>query len=195
VLPADNKLLAGWNGLALVALSRAARTESRYRQAADGLRQYLAQLLWDGRQLHRARNQQGPYGTAGLEDYAYVAAGLQAYAELTGEQQDRVLAGKVLQQGWQRFYGADGWRLSESRLLAYGGSETILADGPLPSPSAVMIDTSLKVAGKTGDQALRQRALSAMAAGVETLQAEPFWYASHLDVIARWQADKEIKPD
>jgi hypothetical protein len=58
-----------------------------------------------------------------------------------------------------------------------------------------MIETSLKVADKTGDRPLRQRALAAMNAGVETLQAEPFWYASHLDVIARWQAGNEIKPD
>jgi hypothetical protein len=188
VLPRDDKLLAGWNGLALVALARAAQTEPRYRQAADRLRHYLVNTLWTGESLVRARNQQGPYGTAGLEDYAYVAAGLLAYAELTGRQQDYVLTRKILQQGWQRFYGPGGWRLSESRLLAYSDSEAMIADGPLPSPSAVMIDSSLKVAGKTADQPLRQRAVAAMAAGAETLQAEPFWYASHLDVLARWQA-------
>ncbi|MCK7579456.1 MAG: hypothetical protein MZV65_29565 [Chromatiales bacterium] len=109
-LPRDTKVLAAWNGLALAAFAAGAQAtnEPRYRQAAQSVRDVLATKLWDGRQLRRSP----AGGRAALEDYAYVAQGLSAWAELTGDRRDHEQAAAIARAGWQRFYGASGWRSS-----------------------------------------------------------------------------------
>ncbi|MGB5833367.1 MAG: DUF255 domain-containing protein, partial [Thiohalocapsa sp.] len=68
VLPRDDKVLAGWNGLALSALATGARVldEPRYEQAASRIHDMLAQSLWNGERLYRSRSRQGE---AALADY------------------------------------------------------------------------------------------------------------------------------
>ncbi|MFV1993764.1 MAG: thioredoxin domain-containing protein, partial [Acidiferrobacterales bacterium] len=55
-LPRDTKLLAGWNGLALKALSETAKvTESvKFKNAAQEVRDYIINNLWDGDSLKRS---------------------------------------------------------------------------------------------------------------------------------------------
>ena len=181
-LPVDSKLLAGWNGLALAAFATAAQSlpEPRYRAVARKIRDYLAQELWDGRQLLRAKRAGRAAGRASVEDYAYVAWGLFVWAGLTGDVTDMGLAAAVLEQGWKRFYGPDGWRLAEQSLIAGEDTRDAIEDGPMPSPSAVMARVSLLLSAATDDGELRQRALSALNSGHEAMEGNAFWYASHV---------------
>lgn len=181
-LPRDEKRLAAWNGLALQAFAEAAQQtgDGHYRQAAQSLRQYLVIQLWDGARLRRAVIDGREAGRAALEDYAYVAAGLLAWAELTRKQADYRLARTVAAQGWKRFYRDGGWHLGEHDLLAGGGALAALPDGPTPAPSTTLAQVSLRVARVLGDRPLRERALSALNAAGTAVDADPLAHASYV---------------
>jgi uncharacterized protein YyaL (SSP411 family) len=180
-LPRDTKLLAGWNGLALTAFAEAARAtnEPRYREAAGGIRKYLVNTLWDGKVLKRAVDKGRAVGAVALEDYTYVAQGLLEWARLTNEARDYETARAVADAGWRRFYSERGWRLSGTALIQVGADEAAIADGPLPSPSAVLIETSLAIAEKTGDTALKKTAQAALEKGRAAVRQDAFWHATH----------------
>lgn len=182
-LPRDTKRLAGWNGLALAAFAEAAqRTGSAAdRQAARGIREYLLTRLWDGRRLQRAVEEGRAVGAAALEDYAYVAEGLLAWADASGDAEAARQARAIARAAWSFFYTANGWRIGEPGWLAAEAGQDIVADGPLPSPSAVLIAVSLAL-GERGDAELRRRALGALNSGHELLKEDPFWYATHIVV-------------
>lgn len=193
-LPRDTKQLAAWNGLALLALTAAARdavahanaTEAeRYREAAKGARNYLANVLWDGHELARARVDGKASGSVALEDYAYVADALTAWAALSGENQDLALAKAIALVGWQRFYGPQGWRLDPDSLIEKETGQDVLSDGTTPSPSARLIDVSLRLAQQTRDPELRRQALGALNSGADVIAANPFWYATPVAVLLR----------
>jgi len=187
VLPRDTKELAAWNGLALAAFAEAAQVtkEVRYREAAQAVRDYLVKDLWDGKTLVRSRAHGKVSGKVALEDYAYVTLGLTEWAVLTGEARDYALAQSVASAAWKRFYGPKGFRLEESTLLVAEAGQDVLSDGPMPSPSAVLAEASLRLAEKTGDKALRRQALAALNSGSAAIAANPLWFATPVSALLR----------
>ena len=184
-LPKDDKKIAAWNGLALSALAQAvvAPAGEKYRPAAARLRDYLVKELWDGQQLYRVMTTKGAVGRAGLEDYAYVSKGLLDWAEVSGQQQDRVLAQTMIQRAWQLFYGKQGWQRTDAMWLRYGRGDTLLSDGVMPAPSAVLIGASLKL----NRNSLTQQAIRALNAGDSEIYLGPLWYATQIGVIRSYQ--------
>jgi len=184
-LPRDTKVLAAWNGLALRALSLGAAADPAYRPAARALRDLLAEVLWDGERLLRAQAGGKALGEGSLEDYAYAAAGLWAWSRLPGNEGDVALVHRLLEEAWSRFHDPLGWRLSQDSPLPFVARDAVLADGPMPAPAAVVIETSLAVAEARGDPALRRRALTALNVAHDRLREDPFAYASQIRVLAR----------
>ena len=189
-LPVDDKQLAAWNGMALSAFSQAAivLNDSRYKDIAKGIRKFLLTKLWKKDQLLRARDKRGKaIGKATLEDYAYVAQGLLAWAQLSKEPTDYVDVEQIVDQAWKKFFTPQGWRLTETSLLANASSEVMLADGPIPSPSAELLRTTLDLLKERGDTQLREQALQAISAGQELLLEDPYWFASHARAVFQLQ--------
>ena len=184
-LPRDIKRLAGWNGLALAVFARAAALEdgAAYRRVSQRLRSYLANTLWDGEQLLRAAGPGGAVGTASLEDYAFVARGLLAYAGMSGRAEDLTLARAIIDAAWARFRTERGWRQSEDTLIPYGTAEAIIADSALPSSSAVLLEATLELAVRSDDAELHARAANVLWATSTGLAASPFSYATHIGVL------------
>jgi uncharacterized protein YyaL (SSP411 family) len=184
-LPRDIKRLAGWNGLALAVFTRAAALEdgAAYRRVSQRLRSYLANTLWDGEQLLRAAGPGGAVGTASLEDYAFVARGLLAYAGMSGRAEDLTLARAIIDAAWARFRTERGWRQSEDTLIPYGTAEAIIADSALPSSSAVLLEATLELAVRSDDAELHARAANVLWATSTGLAASPFSYATHIGVL------------
>ncbi len=187
-LPKDNKNIAAWNGLALSAFAQAATFPAgkKYRSAATRLRNYLVKELWDGQQLHRVMTEQGAIGQAGLEDYAYVSKGLLDWAEVSGQRQDRILAHQMIKQAWQLFYGTQAWQRTETMWLKYGIGDTVMADGVMPAPSAILMESSLRLE----DPLLQKLTLRALNVGDTELSLGPFWHATQIGVIRAYQETK-----
>jgi uncharacterized protein YyaL (SSP411 family) len=182
-LPRDTKLLAGWNGLMLTTLSEMAGDgagDPELRRAAQGVRDYLMKQLWDGKRLRRAIAGSRELGAASLEDYAYVAEGLLAWARLTGDEADYAQAQAVAQAAWKRFYGPRGWQLTDQSLMAAEPGQDVLADGPIPAPSAVLIRVTLALAAHRRDGALRRQALAALNSGHGIIGQDVISHASHI---------------
>ncbi|MEW7984015.1 MAG: thioredoxin domain-containing protein [gamma proteobacterium symbiont of Phacoides pectinatus] len=156
--PRDEKQLAAWNALHLSALVAGARAfpSAPYRTAAARLREH-----WDGERLHRAVSRGRSLGRAGLEDYAYLARALYDWAELSGRQEDRVLARRLAQRAWALFFDAraGGWREAERPLVPGMGRQGVLRDAPMPSPAAVLIGLSRELGGELARYADRALAL------------------------------------
>ena len=186
-LPRDTKELAAWNGLALAAFAEAAQTsnEPRYRDAAQALRDFLVTKMWNGKVLARSYVQGKTSGRVAIEDYAYVTLGLTEWAALTGAAGDVAQAKAIAASAWKRFYGPKGFRLEENSLLVAEAGQDVLSDGPMPSPSAVLAEASLRLAEKTGDAALRRQVLGALNSGASLIDANPLWHATQASALRR----------
>jgi len=185
-LPVDDKRLTAWNGLVLTALVEAASLPGgeKYRDAAQGVRDYLLSTLWDGQRLLRAKGRRGELGYAGLEDYAFAAQGLLVWAELTGSHDDFQMVARWVDDAWRRFHSDAGWVLSDQTLLPSGFGVAILDESPLPSPSSTLLKVSLAIAQHRSDKVLMARAKQALEAGHTQLQQTAFDYPSQVTLLA-----------
>ena len=181
LLPVDDKELAGWNGLMLAAFARAALAwdDPGFRAVAARVRDFLRERMWDGRELRRALAGSRELGKASLEDYAYVAYGMAAYADLSGDPADRAFVATLLDSAWQRYHGPSGWRMDDHPLIPGMGERAAMLEGALPAPSALLV----RVAIRSGNPDLVKRALTAAELGRRATQQQPFWYTGHHAVL------------
>lgn len=189
-IPVDTKLLASWNGLALSALSDGARLKDagKYKSAAQRIRNYLVNTLWDGKRLHRAWGKHGELGVAGLEDYAYAAEGLLDWALLTDSKKDKALAIRWIETAWRRFFTTAGWKLSDKMLLPKAPGMAIVEDTALQSPSTALLRSSLRVARLDDNKALKARVAKALSLGQDLLSSNSFIYGGQIVLINDFQA-------
>jgi len=180
-LPRDDKELAAWNGLMLSALAEAAAAfgDPRYVEAGQALERFLTTRLWDGQRLLRARSGSAPVGSASLEDYAYVSKGLTDWASHSGDQSDLLLAARLVEDAWKRFYVEDAWQDSDDLLLPGQTRVRASADGPMPSPSAVLIGVSLELSSRLSLPELARKARQALGRSYAVSAGDPFWHAGH----------------
>jgi len=184
-VPRDDKSLAAWNGLMLSALVEGVRETSSpdYRRAAQALHDYLFRILWDGRRLARAKDHKGQLTAGTLEDYAYVIRGVADWWRLSGDKRDRIWLQKLIDAAWTRFYGAGGWIRAQDVLLRYGEGSTLISDGALPSPSAILIEATYAFAKTTKNARYQRQALRALNVGQDAIRDNPFWYASQISAL------------
>ena len=179
-LPADDKKLAAWNALALSALVKTGLGKKRYQQAALKIHRFLASTLWDGKQLYRAMADNQALGDVTLEDYAYMAAAMWAWAEYTGHKNDYAFVQQLVDQAWQRYYNNGGWILSDDLIAGLSSREPVIADSPMPSPSATLIRVSLALARIQQDRKKIASIKSSLNRGHTILQTDNFWYSTHI---------------
>jgi len=185
-LPVDDKLLAGWNGLALSAFSLASKTlvDAELRNTADSIAGYIKTSLMKGNVLFRAYKAGKPVGQASLADYAYVAEGLWDYYQLTGSKDDRLTLQSIIDTAWQQFYTDSGWSMGKMSAIQPAGRQGIIPDGAQASPSSVLLDISYKLAKDTGNRQLEEEVIKALGFEALGLSRNSFWYASQVRVIA-----------
>ncbi len=190
IVPVDDKRVSGWNGLALSAFARAARhlSEPRYADTAATLQRFLQDRVMavaeDGTlSLARAEVHGSPRGRGSLEDYAYVAQGFHDWAELTGDKADYVQAAQVAQAGWAANVEGTGWRSSPELVRTLPDVVPLLADGPTPSPSAVMLQVSHQLARRLGDRGWSESLHRVRQWGFDEVTRDPFQYATQLIVL------------
>lgn len=175
-LPKDIKINTGLNGLALSALSSAARVQPSYREAAARSYQFIHRQLASSGRLVKALSNGRKINGAELEDYAYAAQGLLDYADATGDRFARQEAQRIARDAWQLFATDSGWRREKQPLLATMKPEAILADSATASPSAVLLMVSLRLE----DSLLKSRTLEAMQWASDAMARDAFSYPSQI---------------
>ena len=187
VLPVDDKQLAGWNGLVLAALSRAAGTPggARFRGSARRLKEYLLRIHWKEGILLRTSGSRGGIA-ASLQDYAYVAWGLFEWAGLEGDDPAGRVARKMLSVAWRDFHDERGWRSGSRALLPGMPAMEAQEDGAMPAPSAIVLRLALDSGGD-----LAGKAKKALFRVRKPVQVNPFWYASYLPLLMKSSASPQ----
>ncbi|NWG86671.1 MAG: thioredoxin domain-containing protein [Hydrogenophilaceae bacterium] len=171
VIPRDEKIVAGWNGLLLAALAESGRELPRHAEAAAKLYHVIQGRLWDGRRLHKGLSANGALAGAELEDYAYVARGAWHYAQASGDQAARQFSLQVQRQAWQRFYKADGFRLEERELVI--AKTDAWEEGHTPAPAPLLVELGLM----SGEADLQRRARNALTQALKSARGDVFWRA------------------
>ena len=186
----DDKVLTGWNGLAIEALARAGAIEEA-RAAAD----YLLEHHLRGATLARASiagvTSSAP---ATLEDYGMFAGGLIELALATGEvryaEAARELVDACLSDAC----------LSDAVFTVPGGPEPLLArlglaletdpsEGAYPSGVSAMASASLRLWLLTAEPGYRSAAEAAMATVAELAAQRPMSFGAALSVMVALESD------
>jgi uncharacterized protein YyaL (SSP411 family) len=163
----DDKVVAGWNGLAIAALAEAGLLLGRpeFIAAASGAAELLAGTHLARGRLARTSRDGIPGASAGvLEDYASVAEGYLALSGVTGEARWVALAGQLLETALERFGDPDGGfydTADDGEPLIYRPADP--ADGPSPSGTFAVAGALLSYSALTGSA--RHRAAAARALG------------------------------
>ena len=174
----DDKVLAGWNGLAIRALAEAgaALAEPSFLKAASQAADFiLRNLVSDNepRGLLRTWAKGRPGQTPGfLEDYAAMGIGLLSLYAATGEPRWFREAEWIIGQIPQRF-AADAGAMFTSESDDLIKRPRDLFDNPLPSGNSLAAEALLMLALYTGDGELRQRAEANLAAVAPVLSRYP----------------------
>ncbi|MGB1110853.1 MAG: thioredoxin domain-containing protein, partial [Gammaproteobacteria bacterium] len=208
VLPEDDKRVTAWNALVLDAFVDAMEQGlDQYQPAAKALADFIINRLIPNGSLVRAApggapGDAGPdgqtasaseaanetLGQAGLEDYAYTARALWRYAQRTGDEKARLTAASLVGQAWKLFESEAGWTLSARSLLPFSSAEPLIADGPMPSPSATLVALSLDMSESIIGAELHERARKALYRAPDNLTDEPYFHATHIAAMVKVEA-------
>jgi uncharacterized protein len=180
----DDKVLAGWNGLACRALAEAGRALGRRDYVAAALRNaefLLTAMRRDGRLLRTWKGGRA-HLNGYLEDYAMVAAALIDVYEATFERRwldaARALADGMLGLFWDD--GLEGFYDTghdHERLIVRPRN---LFDNAVPSGSSMAIETLLRLAVLTGEVTYEARAVAALRPLADLLSRHPSGFGRFL---------------
>jgi uncharacterized protein YyaL (SSP411 family) len=134
----DNKILTGWNALAIAGLARAgaALEEPRYIDAAIRAAKYLlaSHRRADGAVLRMRHSEHSMPGT--LEDYAYLAMALLTLHRVTGDASWRDAAQSIMAAMHDRFGAGGGYYSTAAGQGDILVRQQVGVDSPLPSGNA-----------------------------------------------------------
>ena len=192
-LPVDDKLLAGWNALAMEAFIAGARQsdEAIYAQTARRIKRYIETVLWDGDQLFRAISGGGALGTVSLSDYALSARAMLAFSRWANTPADAELAHRMVLAAWRDFHRSNGWQREQNPLLKGSELHEVLRDEAMPAGDAVLIEVSLELAREMNLPVLSEKARSALNRFWEQLRAEAFCFPSRIRALEVAIADQK----
>jgi hypothetical protein len=188
----DDKVLTGWNGLMITALAEAGDQldEPRYLTAA----RHATEFIWqhhrrtDGSLWRVSLN--GRASTAGmLEDYAYLAEGLIALYDATGEAVWLTRAQQLADAMQSRFADQNngGYFLAEADPDTPMARPRATADGALPSANGVVVQVLAALARRGGEMRFEKQAQAQLAALSGAIQHDPASHATLLTAIERLQ--------
>ncbi|HEY7936634.1 MAG TPA: thioredoxin domain-containing protein [Candidatus Limnocylindrales bacterium] len=187
----DDKVLAGWNGLAIAALSEAAialgaggdaERAERYRSAATGAaRTCVAGLLDAEGRLWRSWKDGRATGSGVLEDYACLAEGLLSLYEATFDERWFHVARSLADAILERFADSAGGffdTASDHEVLITRPKD--LQDNAVPSGNAMAVTVLLRLAAWTGDARYRDAAEGGLRLVVEVAPKHPTFFGQWL---------------
>ena len=184
----DEKIIAAWNGLMLIALAEAARDQTlgpraaAYRSAAEHNAAFLLEhMRTPQNRLYRTWKDGQARGNAYLEDYAAVSAGLLELYQTTFDERWFSAARELIDQMLDHYADPSGGFFDTS-----DDHETLitrpkdLQDNAVPSGNALAATVLLKLAAFTGEDRYYRHATSLLSALQGALQQAPLGFAQWL---------------
>lgn len=160
-LAADTKLLASWNGLMLMALSRAARAfdSSRYLAAAERLAEFMRSGFGLGADMRACAYGGETRFPAQLDDYAFSALGFLELYRASFDPVHIISAAKQAEQITARFAAPSGgfYRTAQDaeQLITWPME---VFDGAMPSGNSAAAQLFVSLARLTGEERWRAAA-------------------------------------
>jgi uncharacterized protein YyaL (SSP411 family) len=193
----DDKVLASWNGLAILAFAEAGRVlgEARYVEAAEGAAGFiLSSLRRDDGRLLRAWRDGRTSGPGYADDYAMMAAACLSLYETTFDvrwiSEARSLAGDLI----RLFQAPDGGFFqtgSDAEALVVRPKE--LFDNAVPSGNSVAAEVLQRLALLTGDADLEKAGVAALRPARPLMTRAPSMLGYALSALDLYLADsKEV---
>lgn len=195
----DDKELAGWNGLAIVAFAEGARrlAAPRSLEAAERSARFLVERCWqpNDRSMIRGVRRGASLGTGFLDDYAIPALGLLRLHAVDGDLRWLAASRSIAAAIRERFHdeGAGVFLQAEGRAgptaLPLRRSES--DDGVLPSGSSAATLLFLELGELTGDPAFAEAAARVIRGAAPRLVGDPF--SSGFLLVAADHATAEVR--
>jgi uncharacterized protein YyaL (SSP411 family) len=177
----DDKILTDWNGLAIVALCKAAQAfdEDAYTQMAENAAGFFLRTMTDSKGKMKHRYRQGEAAIdAFLEDYAFFIWGLIELYQTNLQTEYLEHALKLNDYLKTHFYDSDNGGFfhtsDEGEKLIFSSKEVY--DGAIPSGNSVCIMNLLKLAKITGDNRLEDMAHTTIKAFSGKVSSAPIGY-------------------
>ncbi|RNJ26600.1 thioredoxin domain-containing protein [Halosegnis longus] len=177
----DEKVLAGWNGLAVHAFAEAGLVfDGSYADTAVEALEFARERLWDGDRLTRRWKDGDAAGDGYLEDYAFLARGALATYEATGDVRHLDFACSLADALVAAFYDADAGTL----YFTPEDGESLIArpqaldDSSTPSSTGVAVDVLDALAQFRPDSQFGTVARRVAETHAETVDATPLNHAA-----------------
>ncbi len=157
----DDKIVAEWNGLGLIALAEAARAtgDRTYFDAARSLSTFLADCLMDGDRVHRTWRDGKPGPPGLLADHAALALGFLAQYQTDFDLRWFDLADRLIESLFRRFAGPDGELFDTATdHPALIVRPRVVEDNPTPCGNSMACAAALQLASFSGETRDRERA-------------------------------------
>jgi uncharacterized protein len=191
----DDKVLAGWNGLALGAFAVAARLLDRadYREVAERNAHFLlAEMLTAEGRMYRSWKDGRATLNGYLEDYANVAEGLLELFETTADDRWLAAATELADAIIEHFSDPAGGFFDTSddheQLII---RPKVVQDGAIPSGSSMAAGVLLRLAVRTGEARYADPAAAALRSVGPVLSRAPLGFAKWLTVFAEFLEARE----
>ncbi len=193
---ADDKLIAGWIGMAVRAFVTAGDRLGRpelYGIADTALRAVETHLVDDEGRLHRSWRAGRAGAGAFLEDHAAVADAALALAERTGDLERLELARRLAERAATAFAAPDGGLFTTAEdaeeLWTRPRDE---GDNAVPSGTALLAGTLLRLSALTGDGDLRERAEGLLGRTTTMAARWPTGFGQTLRAV-RWALAEQVE--
>ena len=177
----DEKVLAGWNGLAIRAFAEAGLVlDDSYADTAVEALDFVRERLWDGDRLTRRWKDGDAAGDGYLEDYAFLARGALATYEATADVRHLDFACSLADALVAEFYDEDAGTL----YFTPEGGESLIArpqaleDSSTPSSTGVAVDVLDALAQFRPDSQFGTVARRVAETHAETVDATPLNHAA-----------------
>jgi uncharacterized protein YyaL (SSP411 family) len=183
----DDKVLAGWNGLALAAFAEAGRALARadYVDAAVKNAEFLTTRMVEGGRLLRSWKDGQAKIKGYLEDYALVGVGLLALYEATFDRRWLDESRRLAEEALRLF-----WDLEREAFFDTGTDQEALVvrprtlyDNAVPSGIAATVDWLLRLGLLLGEERYETRALDALRPMADLMARYPSGFGRYLGAL------------
>ena len=186
----DEKILAGWNGLAIRALARAARRLGRADLAVDAARaaDFVRRRMWQGNRLLATYKDGRARFAAYLDDYAFLADGLIELLECRWRREDLDFAVTLVEAALEHFEdrSAGGFFFTADDHEKLIHRPKPFADEAVPSGNGVLCRVLIALGHLLGEQRYLDAAERTLKAALPMLTQYPDAHASLLIALERY---------